>query len=203
MQPNFKTLAMAAFAAIAGMVFAGPAQATPPLYPGILLPGSSVLPGGSQMVSADFNGDGLMDLAVTDDSQSYTSAGGIWVFLAQAGGGYAAPVFYPTASYPYTIAVGDLNGDGHPDIVTGNSNSNLTSADQVSVLIGNGDGTFQPAVNYTVSSNATADSITVGDATGNGKADVVLGTDSGVFVIPGNGDGTLDTAAEQTLTLNN
>ncbi|MGA7965460.1 MAG: VCBS repeat-containing protein, partial [Gammaproteobacteria bacterium] len=203
MQRIVKTVSAVAFAAIAGMVFAGPAQATPSFYPGALLPGSSVLPGGSQMVRADFNGDGLMDLAVADDSSSSTSpdSGGVWVFLAKQGGGYAAPVFYPTASYPWTIAVGDLNGDGHPDIVTGNYD--LSTADQVSVLIGNGNGTFQPAVNYTLGSSAYAQSITVGDATGNGKADVVLGTDSGVFVIPGNGDGTLDTAAEQTLTLNN
>ena len=52
-----------------------------------------------------------------------------------------APVVYNTGQGPVGIAVGDLPGNGHLDVVTANSSAS------VSVLLGNGDGTFQPAVN--------------------------------------------------------
>ena len=51
-------------------------------------------------------------------------------------------------SSPYSVATGDFNGDGKPDLVTANAGSN-----SVSVLLGNGDGTFQNAVNYAVGSS--------------------------------------------------
>src|SRR5260370_19627352 len=48
---------------------------------------------------------------------------------------------------PVSVAVGDFNGDGKPDLAAANSSSN-----NVSVLLGNGDGTFQAAVHYAVGS---------------------------------------------------
>lgn len=181
----------------AGFILGGPLSAAPSIYPGQLL-GAGALPGGIEIASADLDGDGLADLMVPDDSASGTSpdAGGVWVFMAKKGGSYAAPMFYATASRPYTLAVGDLDGDGHPDIVTGNAGS--ATAKQLSVLINNGDGTFKPHVDYSPDPTAifAAISVTLADATGDGKADVVLGTGSSlVYLVPGKGDGTLDTAA--------
>jgi hypothetical protein len=83
--------------------------------------------------------------------------------------------------------VGDLNGDGKPDLAVTNG-----VGDDVSVLLGNGDGTFQALVNYSVGSNPT--SVAIGDFNGDGKLDVVctaMGPQgAGVWVLLGNGDGS-------------
>ncbi|MDE2149913.1 MAG: VCBS repeat-containing protein [Gammaproteobacteria bacterium] len=175
--------------------------ATASLYPAELVRGTTPV-AGSQMAAADLNGDGLTDIVVADNQASGSNRGGVWVFLAQPGGGYDAPGFYATASQPYTVAIGDLDADGHPDIVTGNDGS--ATANQVSVLINNGDGTFKTHVDDSPQPAATftADAVTVADATGDGLADVVLdASDSTVYVIPGSGAGSLNTAAVQALTL--
>ena len=84
------------------------------------------------------------------------------------------------------MAVGDLNGDGKPDLAVANSNS-----DDVSVLLGNGDGTFQAPVSY--AAGVSPVSVAVGDLNGDGKPDLAVansGSDD-VSVLLGNGDGTL------------
>jgi hypothetical protein len=99
---------------------------------------------------------------------------------------FAPPVFYPSAGVQSdAIVVADLNGDGKQDLVVG-------SADIVSVLLGNGDGTFQPAVTYPT--GALANSLAVVDMNGDGKLDVVAGNGNNVSVFLGNGDGTFQPA---------
>jgi hypothetical protein len=90
---------------------------------------------------------------------------------------------------PNSVAVGDFNGDGTPDVVVANNGSN-----SVSVLLGKGDGTLQPAVAYAVGSGAY--SVAVGDVNGDGKLDLVVGSAStnNVSVLLGNGDGTFQAA---------
>src|SRR5262249_14859176 len=56
---------------------------------------------------------------------------------------FASAVNYSVGQFPYGVAKGDFNGDGHLDLVTANFNT-----DTVSVLLGNGDGTFQAAQSY-------------------------------------------------------
>jgi hypothetical protein len=99
-------------------------------------------------------------------------------------------VTYDGGGYLYSIAVADVNGDHKPDIVVANANG-------VGVLLGNGDGTFQPVVKY--NSGATAAVfVVVADVNGDGKPDLVVantggGTnddDGSVGVLLGNGDGT-------------
>ena len=94
-----------------------------------------------------------------------------------------------TASSTYGVVVADLNGDGIADLVTSNYGGTT-----ISVLLGNGDGTFQPHVDYTV--GALSFGLAVGDLNGDGFPDVVVasGTNTLVSVLLGNGDGTLQPA---------
>jgi len=90
---------------------------------------------------------------------------------------------------PISVAVGDFNGDGKPDLAVASGFTN-----NVSILLGNGDGTFAAAVNYAVGSNSQ--SITVGDFNGDGKPDLAVtnfGTNN-VSILLGNGDGTFAAA---------
>ena len=75
-------------------------------------------------------------------------------------------------SSPYRLAEGDFNGDGILDLAVANYGSNT-----VSILIGNGDGTYHPQTTYSV--NSLPFGIAVGDVNGDGKLDLVVGHDGG------------------------
>jgi len=94
-----------------------------------------------------------------------------------------------SGSSPVSVAVGDFNGDGLPDLAVANQDSN-----DVSVLIGNGDGSFQVARNFPAG-NIPA-SVAVGDFNGDGRQDLaVANQDSNdVSVLIGNGDGSFQVA---------
>lgn len=95
---------------------------------------------------------------------------------------------------PNGVAVADLNGDGIPDAVVSNHGSN-----NVSVLLGNGDGTLQAAVNYAVGTSPSA--VQIGDFNGDGKLDLIVTNQesSSISVLLGNGDGTFQ--AQKTTNL--
>lgn len=113
------------------------------------------------MVSADFNHDGHLDVAVSVDRAAV-------VFLGTGTGGLGAPVSYPAGDTHTTIAVGDLNEDGNPDLVLNNQFN-----DNVSVIWGFGDGTFSEHTRYTTGRNP--EGISVADVDGDGHPDMVVG----------------------------
>jgi uncharacterized repeat protein (TIGR01451 family) len=103
--------------------------------------------------------------------------------------GFSSPVNYPVGIGPSAVVAADFNGDGKLDLAVANSDSN-----NVSILLGNGDGTFQPAVNYSVGHSPK--SIVMGDFNGDGKGDLAVANsvDGTVSILLGNGDGTFQSA---------
>jgi len=138
----------------------------------------------TSLAVADFNGDGKADLAVANQSV-------VGIFLGNGDGSLQPMVSYVAGPDPISVAVADFNGDGKPDLAVANP-AGLGSS-SLSVLLGNGDGTFQKALYATFNG---ASSVTVADIYGNGKADLIASsTENGVVgVLPGNGDGTFGPA---------
>ena len=137
--------------------------------------------------AADFNGDGKLDLVVTESNPD-----SVLVLLGNGNGTFQAGVNYAVGASPLSVAVGDFNRDGKLDLAVANGNN-------VSVLLGNGNGTFQASVNYAVGTGAR--SVSVGDFNGDGKLDLaVANVSSGnVSVLLGNGDGTFQTAVDYSV----
>ncbi len=91
----------------------------------------------------------------------------------------------PVGAGAAAVVAGNFNGDGNLDAATANSGANT-----ISILLGNGNGTFQPHVDYAIGQNPQA--IAVGDFTANGITDLAVAdqTDGTISVLLGNGDGT-------------
>src|SRR5262249_54656767 len=172
------------------------------------------------VATGDFNGDGRLDLAVANHIGVYLAKGGTYqpggtvsVLLGNGDGSYQPPVPYAVAPDPLALVIGDFDGDGRTDLaVAGNQAeyNGLVPSDHetVSVLLGNGDGTFQPAVRYPAGTSAV--SLVAGDFNGDGRPDLVFGIDdydangsfqsnSAIGVLIGNGDGTFRPAAKYVL----
>jgi len=106
-------------------------------------------------------------------------------------GGFTAYKNYPAGTSPHSVAVGDLNGDGVPDLVA----ANFGSAN-VSVLLGNGQGAFKAALNYPAGSYPI--SVAVADFNEDGFLDVAVADNNNnksagnLGILLGSGDGTLE-----------
>lgn len=131
----------------------------------------------------DFNSDGKMDLASIDGSQASVS-----ILLGNGDGTLGPPASLVVVGSVRALAVADVNHDGKADVLTlADVNGSSSAPGSVSVLLGNGDGTFlnTPAP---VSSNGLA--LVEGDFNRDGKADLAAASGSGVVVMLGKGKGT-------------
>lgn len=129
------------------------------------------------LTTSDLNRDGKLDLVVSN-----TGSHQISVLLGHGNGTFAKPTQYGVATNPNAVAVGDLNGDGTPDLCVANGNGS------VSVLLGNGDGTMQAATNIPV--GESCDRVLLADFNHDGRLDLAM-TDrkQQICLLMGNGDG--------------
>ena len=137
------------------------------------------------IVAADLTGDGHTDLAVADYSNNT-----VLILLGNGDGTFVvSPVTYPVGPDPVAMVAGDFTGDGHTDLAVAFLGPNRGMASDhailggVSVLLGNGDGTFQPEVNYAVGPHP--DAIVAGEFTGDGHTDLAVFNYGGYIAVNG------------------
>jgi hypothetical protein len=155
----------------------------------------------SMVAVADVNGDGKPDLVVANCGNCYVvlSNGSVGVLIGNGDGTFQPAVTYGSGGVtPLFVAVADVNGDGKLDLVVANrcGNNGCLNESLVSVLLGNGDGTFQTAVTYG-SGGLFTSSVAAADVNGDGKPDLLVANDcadpncdGSAAVLLGNGDGT-------------
>jgi hypothetical protein len=130
----------------------------------------------------DVNGDGNLDLVTASGNGG--GEGTVSVLLNRGDGSFRANVDYVTGLFSIAIAIGDLNGDGKPELAVANAD-----ADTVSVLRNRGDGTFEAHLDYATGPNPG--SIAIGDLNGDGKPELATANGAGsVSVLANRGDGT-------------
>ena len=133
------------------------------------------------LTSGDWNGDSRLDLA-TSDRESQTH--GMSIVLGHGDGTFGVVRRFRTGDGPTAVDVGDLNGDGRPDLVTANG-----GGESISVGLGNGDGTFGAREDFPAGPGPSG--LALGDFDGNGALDVAVsnGDSADVSVRLGAGNG--------------
>ena len=137
----------------------------------------------------DLNGDGIPDLAAANGGSNNVS-----VLLGKGDGSFEPAVNFDAGVSPSNVVIADINGDGRPDIaVLVNQNLTASTPGAVSMLLGNGDGSFQAPIVMTLDADVAA-VVAVADLNGDKKGDLVATANGDVEVFLGNGNGTFQAA---------
>lgn len=165
-------------------------------------PVNKTVPLPERVIAVDVNGDGHPDLAVLaycGKNESLCKSGALAILLNNGSGKFARPVYYSVkGTGPDGIAAADLNHDGKIDLVVANNNFQQPST--ISVLTGNGDGTFGKARLVDVGSGPAG--VALADFNGDGNADAAVANTASatLTLLPGKGTGKFK--APQTITFN-
>lgn len=129
----------------------------------------------SAIATADFNGDGKLDLAVTD-----YGGNSVMILPGNGDGTFGTPTTIPVGNQPYAIVTGDFNNDGKLDLAIANYGDGT-----ITLLLGNGDGTFTEASGSPYPVGGGPYRIAAADFNGDGKLDlaVVNVTDGTVSIL--------------------
>jgi len=169
----------------------------------------------TKITAADFNNDGIVDLATSNQV-----TGTVSILLGRGDGTFGAKTDYATAASPAGLTAADFNGDGNMDIAVANG---LAGVNTFSVLLGNGDGIFNPKTDYatgtqphgitsadfnsdsiidiavTTSANTVAINLGVGDGSFGAKTEFATGnTPQSIIAADFNGDNNVDLATANT-----
>jgi hypothetical protein len=173
-----------------------PTFAAPPLFS---VAGREIgMAGFFSMAKGDFNHDGFPDFAVVGFACANGVGDSVAIYLGRGDGTFQPPVYYSAGACPFQVVVGHLRGKDAPE--------DLIMVDEgfgqlgITVLLGNGDGTFQSPIATTLPSTPTA--AVVEDFNGDGKADVAVtlfggsgqqgGNLQSLAILIGHSDGTFD-----------
>ena len=146
-------------------------------------------PGPASIVAADFDGDGKPDFAIADSLTPENSKGPglVSILLNHGDGTFGNRCDYVTGQHPTAVVARDFNADGKTDLAVA---TNLDVFGNISILTGQGDGTFLPGAAYNEGFGLS--SMLAADINGDGKPDlaVVSTINNTFFILKGTGNGT-------------